>query len=58
MEDEMKPQYGVSALAKALYEHPKIVRKKLRGAGVKKAGRYYDFKTAKGIEEQKVKLQH
>ena len=29
---------------------------KLAEAGVKKAGRYYDFKTAKGIEEQKAKL--
>ena len=54
----MKPQYGVSALAKAMNAHPKIVRRKLRGAGVKKAGRYYDFKTAKGVEEQKVKLAH
>ena len=52
----MKPQYGVAALAKAMNEPPKVVRKKLREAKVKKDGRYYDFKTAKGVEEAKVKL--
>jgi len=52
----MKPQYGVAALAKAMNETPKIMRKKLREAKVKKDGRYYDFKTANGVEEVKQRL--
>ena len=37
-------------------ESPKTVRRKLRKRKIAKGGRFYDFKSEKGIEEAKAKL--
>lgn len=50
------PKFGINALAEAAKMQPKIVRKQLRKLGVKKAGRYYDFKSKQGVDELATKL--
>jgi integrase len=51
-----KPKYGIEKLADAMSDSPKSVRRKLRKRKIAKGGRFYDFKSEKGIEEVKTKL--
>ncbi len=51
-----KPKFGIEQLAKMMNEPPKMVRRKLRKHGIKKTGRFYDFKSETGVDEAKAKL--
>ena len=42
--------------AEAAKMHPKIVRRQLRKLGIKKNGRYYDFRSKQGVDEVAAKL--
>lgn len=52
----VKPEFGIEALAKKLDVEVATARAKLRAAGVEKTGRYYDFGSAKGIDQTAKKL--
>lgn len=51
-----KPEFGLDALAKEMKQKPATVRVKLRGAKVKRDGKFYNFGNAAGVKSMAKKL--